>query len=45
MHLWAPDVYEGASNETTAFIAAVPKVGAVAVLIRFLLCADPPAPR
>jgi NADH-quinone oxidoreductase subunit N len=41
MHLWAPDVYQGASNETTAFVAAVPKVGAVAVLIRFLLCADP----
>lgn len=41
MHFWAPDVYQGASNETTAFIAGVPKVGAVAVLIRFLLCADP----
>jgi NADH-quinone oxidoreductase subunit N len=41
MHLWAPDVYQGASNETTAFIAGVPKVGVIAVLIRFLLCADP----
>jgi NADH-quinone oxidoreductase subunit N len=41
MQLWAPDVYQGASNETTAFIAAVPKVGAVAILIRFLLCATP----
>jgi NADH-quinone oxidoreductase subunit N len=41
MHLWAPDAYQGASNETTAFIAAVPKVGAVAVLIRFLLCTEP----
>ncbi|MEI8241694.1 MAG: NADH-quinone oxidoreductase subunit N [bacterium] len=41
MHLWAPDVYQGASNETTAFIAGVPKVAVVAVLIRFLLCADP----
>lgn len=41
MHLWAPDVYQGASNETTAFIAAVPKLGAVAVLIRFLACAEP----
>jgi NADH-quinone oxidoreductase subunit N len=40
MHLWAPDAYEGASNETTAFLAAVPKVGAVAVLIRFLLCTE-----
>jgi NADH-quinone oxidoreductase subunit N len=41
MHLWAPDVYQGAANETTAYIVAVPKVAAVAVLIRFLLCADP----
>ena len=41
MHLWAPDVYQGAANETTSFIAGVPKVGAVAVLIRFLLCTNP----
>ncbi len=41
MHLWAPDVYQGASNETTAFIAGVPKVAVVAVLIRFLICAQP----
>ncbi|TAL16107.1 NADH-quinone oxidoreductase subunit N [bacterium] len=33
-HQWTPDVYEGASNETTAIIATLPKVGAVAVLIR-----------
>lgn len=33
-HFWAPDVYQGASNETTAFIASVPKVAAVAMLIR-----------
>ncbi|MEI8350767.1 MAG: NADH-quinone oxidoreductase subunit N [bacterium] len=41
MHLWAPDVYQGASNETTAFIAGVPKAAVIAVLIRFCLCADP----
>lgn len=40
MHLWAPDVYQGASNETTAFIAGVPKVAVVAVLIRFLMCSQ-----
>ena len=34
-HFWLPDVYQGASNETTAFIASVPKVAAVALLIRF----------
>jgi len=40
MHLWAPDVYQGASNETTAYITGVPKAAAVAVIIRFLLMAD-----
>ncbi len=35
-HFWVPDVYEGASNETTAFIASVPKLAAVAVLIRLV---------
>lgn len=41
MHLWAPDVYQGAANETTAFIAGVPKAGIMAVIIRFMLCAQP----
>lgn len=41
MHLWAPDVYQGASNETTAFVATVPKLAAVAVMIRFLVCVKP----
>ncbi len=36
LHFWVPDVYEGASNETTAFIAAVPKLAAVALLIRIV---------
>lgn len=35
-HFWVPDVYEGASNETTAFIASVPKLAAVAMLIRLV---------
>lgn len=33
-HFWVPDVYQGAANATTAFIASVPKLGAVALLIR-----------
>jgi NADH-quinone oxidoreductase subunit N len=37
MHFWVPDVYEGASNETTAFVATVPKLGAVAMMIRFVI--------
>ena len=35
-HFWVPDVYEGASNETTAFIASVPKLAATAMLIRIV---------
>jgi NADH-quinone oxidoreductase subunit N len=35
-HFWVPDVYEGAANETTSFIAAVPKLAAVALLIRLV---------
>ena len=35
-HVWTPDVYQGASNETTSLVASLPKVGAVAVLVRFV---------
>ena len=40
-HFWAPDVYQGASNDTTAFIASMPKIVAVAVLARFCSLAFP----
>ncbi|MEK7270188.1 MAG: NADH-quinone oxidoreductase subunit N [Planctomycetota bacterium] len=40
-HFWAPDVYQGASNETAALISSLPKVGAVAVLARFASLAPP----
>lgn len=33
-HFWLPDVYQGAANETTAFIASVPKLAAVALIVR-----------
>ncbi|MDR1167228.1 MAG: NADH-quinone oxidoreductase subunit N [Deltaproteobacteria bacterium] len=33
-HFWCPDVYQGASNETAAFVATLPKLGAIIVLIR-----------
>lgn len=39
-HFWLPDVYQGAANETTAFIAAVPKLAAVALLIRVAALVD-----
>jgi len=40
MHFWVPDIYQGASNETTGFIATVPKLGAVALLIRIVSLAS-----
>jgi NADH-quinone oxidoreductase subunit N len=33
-HFWAPDVYDGASNETAAYVCTLPKLGAVVILIR-----------
>ena len=39
MHFWAPDVYEGSANETAGFIATLPKVGAVALLLRLVAVA------
>jgi NADH-quinone oxidoreductase subunit N len=41
LHFWVPDVYEGASNETTSFIATVPKLAAVALLIRIVTLVTP----
>jgi NADH-quinone oxidoreductase subunit N len=40
-HFWTPDVYQGASNETTGFVASLPKLGAVAVFVRFAALAGP----
>lgn len=44
LHFWAPDVYEGASNSTTSFIATVPKIAAAALLIRVASLAAPGSP-
>ena len=33
-HFWCPDVYQGASNETAAYVATLPKLGAIVVLVR-----------
>ncbi len=40
-HFWAPDVYQGASNETAAYVATVPKLGAVVVLTRLAVLLTP----
>ena len=36
-HMWTPDVYHGAPTSVTAFFDLVPKVAALAVLIRLML--------
>lgn len=43
-HFWCPDVYQGASNETAAFVATLPKLGAVVILVRLALCLQPGLP-
>lgn len=35
-HFWAPDVYQGAANQVTAFIATASKAAAVALLLRLV---------
>jgi NADH-quinone oxidoreductase subunit N len=35
-HIWAPDVYQGASNQVTAYIATASKMAAAALVIRFV---------
>ena len=35
-HMWAPDVYEGSPLPITAFFATIPKIGAIAFIIKFL---------
>ena len=36
MHMWVPDVYHGAPLATTLFIATVPKIAGLALIIRML---------
>ena len=38
-HMWAPDIYEGASSPISAFIASVSKGAMMAVLLRFFMMA------
>ena len=42
-HFWCPDVYQGASNETAAYVATLPKLGAVVVLVRLAAVLTPQA--
>ncbi|MBW5290925.1 MAG: NADH-ubiquinone oxidoreductase chain N [Candidatus Ruthia sp. Asou_11_S2] len=36
-HMWVPDVYQGAPTSVTLFISTVPKIAAVAMLVRILV--------
>jgi len=36
-HMWTPDVYEGAPTSVTAFFAIVPKLAALALLVRVFM--------
>ncbi|WP_108676578.1 NADH-quinone oxidoreductase subunit NuoN [Acuticoccus yangtzensis] len=41
-HMWTPDVYEGAPSPVTAFLAAAPKVAAMALFTRVVFSAFEP---
>ena len=41
-HMWTPDVYEGAPTPITAFMAAAPKMAAMALLVRVTMSAFEP---
>ena len=36
-HMWVPDVYQGSPTSVTMFLSTVPKIAAVAILIRLLI--------
>ncbi len=40
-HFWAPDVYQGAANQATAYIATASKVAAIAILTRMVAVTGP----
>lgn len=41
-HMWTPDVYEGAPTPVTAFLAAAPKMAAMALFVRVVVDAFQP---
>ncbi len=41
MHFLTPDVYEGSANETAGYVATLPKIAAVAIIIRLVSLAGP----
>ena len=45
MHFWMPDVFVGAAHETTCFVATLPKIAAVALLVRLVSMCGPGSPQ
>jgi NADH-quinone oxidoreductase subunit N len=43
-HYWAPDVYQGAMNQVSAYIATASKVAAIAVLVKLVAAAGQGSP-
>ncbi|MCX5900790.1 MAG: NADH-quinone oxidoreductase subunit N [Proteobacteria bacterium] len=41
LHFWMPDVFEGAAHETTCFVATLPKIAAMALIVRIVAMAGP----
>jgi len=44
VHMWCPDVYEGAPTEITAFLSVAPKAAGFAIIIRFFFDMIPAVP-
>jgi NADH-quinone oxidoreductase subunit N len=36
-HLWSPDVYQGAPNNFVAYMAIIPKIAIIIILVRFIV--------
>lgn len=41
LHFWMPDVFTGAAHETTCLVATLPKIAAVALIVRLVSLAGP----
>jgi NADH-quinone oxidoreductase subunit N len=45
LHFWMPDVFVGAAHETTCLVATLPKIGALALIVRLVAMAGHDAPQ
>lgn len=40
-HFYAPDVYQGSTNQTAAYLSVIPKIAAIVALARLMMLIDP----